>query len=114
MDSPTLAPLSVQARGKKAPVASANPLTRPDASRAGTVLTADTTPDVPIETATSPADMASPRAAPALSPAPGPMAKCPQRRASPWGSNGVRCADRGEQSVVAECSDQQIAAVVAR
>src|SRR5665648_1075177 len=69
--------LRVQASGRYAPVASAKPVTIPEASAVGRAEMADTTPEVPIEIATSPALMPRPRAAAALSPAPGPRRRPP-------------------------------------
>ena len=69
--------------------------------------TAETTPEVPMEIATSPVDMPRPRAAAALSPAPGPSAVPPQPReasAVPTCSRGpatlgrtIRCASSSER-----------------
>ena len=62
-------------------MAEANPATVPVGSAVGTSLTAQATPDVPIDTTTSPGRAPSPSAAAALSPAPGPstcpVAACP-------------------------------------
>ncbi len=63
--------LTVQTSGRKRPVASANPAMAPDGSAAGTVVTANAVPEVPIDTATSPGCRPSPSAAPMLSPVPG-------------------------------------------
>jgi hypothetical protein len=79
--SSTRAALSVQTSGRCSPVAEANPATVPVGSAVGTSLTAQATPDVPIDTTTSPGRAPSPSAAAALSPAPGPstcpVAACP-------------------------------------
>jgi len=64
--------LSVHASGRKAPVASAKPVTRPLGSAVGVAEIAETTPEVPIDSATSPSTMPRPSAAAALSPAPPP------------------------------------------
>ncbi len=58
-------------------MASANPQTMPLGSAAGTSVTAATTPDVPIDTTTSPARAPTPNAAAALSPVPGPSTAFP-------------------------------------
>jgi len=52
-------------------VASANPATMPEGSAAGRSETANTVPDVPTETTTSPGLAPSPSAAAMLSPVPG-------------------------------------------
>jgi hypothetical protein len=62
--------LTVQTSGRKRPVASAKPATAPEASAAGTAVTANAVPEVPIDTATSPGRRPSPSAAPMLSPVP--------------------------------------------
>src|SRR5580693_212572 len=72
MASRTRAPFRVQARGRKRPVASAKPAIMPVGSATGLSTTAATTPDVPMETTTSPGPAPTPRAAAALSPVPGP------------------------------------------
>ena len=73
--------LIVHTSGRNRPVASANPATAPDGSSAGTSLTANAVPEVPIDTATSPGRSPSPSAAPMLSPVPAdtaaPHAVCP-------------------------------------
>ena len=51
---------------------SANPATNPASSRTGSAVTAATTPEVPIETITSPSSAPRPSAAAALSPRPAP------------------------------------------
>src|ERR1035437_1826273 len=69
------------ARGRKRPVASANPATTPVASVVGAVCTPKTVPLVPSDTTTSPGSSPSPSAAPMLSPVPAatsiPPAVCP-------------------------------------
>ena len=60
----------MQTRGKKRPVASANPATAPLESCVGVSETAKAVPLVPSETTTSPGCACTPKAAPALSPAP--------------------------------------------
>ena len=55
-------------------MASAKPATEPVGSTAGLLVTAVTTPEVPIETTTSPSPAPRPSAAAALSPAPAPSA----------------------------------------
>jgi hypothetical protein len=73
-------------------VASANPATVPVTSATAVVVTAETTPDVPIDTMTSPGRAARASAAAALSPVPGPRtAEVPAR--SPTCSAGA--ATRG-------------------
>ncbi len=62
-------------------MAEANPAIVPVGSAVGTSLTAHATPDVPIDTTTSPGTAPSPSAAAALSPAPGPST-CPVAAAS--------------------------------
>src|SRR6266702_4513554 len=66
----TTAALTVHTSGRNRPVASANPATAPDGSAAGTWLTANAVPEVPIETTTSPGSRPRPSAAPMLSPVP--------------------------------------------
>ena len=63
----------MQTSGKKRPVASANPATAPLGSCVGVSETANAVPLVPSETTTSPGWACTPRAAPALSPAPAAM-----------------------------------------
>ena len=65
------AALSVQTSGKKRPDASANPATAPLESCVDVVDTANAVPLVPSEITTSPGSACTPRAAAALSPAPG-------------------------------------------
>ena len=62
----------VATSGRNRPVASAKPATAPDTSPTGCSATAQATPDVPIESTTSPTTAPSPSAAAALSPVPGP------------------------------------------
>src|SRR5436309_12520405 len=88
----TLAALSVHTSGRNRPVASANPAIVPDGSRTGRTATANTVPEVPIDTTTSPGRASTPSADAALSPAPGPSV-APQvvvpagsLGASTWGS----------------------------
>ena len=73
--------LIVHTSGRNRPVASANPATAPDGSAAGTSVTANAVPEVPIDTATSPGCRPSPSAAPMLSPVPAdtaaPQPVCP-------------------------------------
>ncbi len=67
-------------------MASANPATMPLGSAAGTEATAETTPEVPIDTTTSPAAAPRPSAAAMLSPVPGPStAPAP----NPWAGAGT-------------------------
>src|SRR5258705_10642615 len=82
----TRAAFRVATRGRKRPVASANPATAPVASAAGVAATQNTVPDVPMGTITSPSTAPTPRAAAALSPAPGPTPKRPAK-AGPSGPN---------------------------
>ena len=56
--------------GRNPPVASANPVTTPVPSATGRLLTVEATPEVPIETRTSPGRRSSPSAAAMLSPVP--------------------------------------------
>src|SRR2546430_4941772 len=62
--------LTVHTSGRKRPVASAKPATEPEGSAAGTDVTANAGPQVPIDTATSPGARPRPSAAPLLSPVP--------------------------------------------
>jgi pyruvate/2-oxoglutarate dehydrogenase complex dihydrolipoamide acyltransferase (E2) component len=64
-------------------VASANPATVPVGSVIGVVETMETTPEVPMETTTSPGSAARPRAAAALSPVPGPSTAPPSAASAP-------------------------------
>src|SRR5690625_6599750 len=66
--------LMVVVIGRKRPVASANPVTVPLASSGRASETIAHTPDVPIDTDTSPGPSERPRAAPMLSPVPAAMA----------------------------------------
>ena len=68
--SSTRAALRVQTSGRNRPLASANPATMPEGSAAGRSETANTVPEVPTETTTSPGLAPSPRAAAMLSPVP--------------------------------------------
>ena len=68
----TRAALSVQTSGRKRPVASAKPATRPLTSAVGLFATAKAVPLVPRETTTSPGRAPRPSAAAMLSPVPGP------------------------------------------
>ena len=67
------AALSVHTSGRKFPVASAKPATKPDESCVGVLDPANAVPEVPSETTTSPGFTPSAKAAPMLSPVPGPM-----------------------------------------
>ena len=71
------AAFTVATSGRKRPVASANPATRPDLSAAGSAATAYAVPEVPIETTTSPSPTPRPSAAPMLSPVPADSAAPP-------------------------------------
>jgi hypothetical protein len=66
----TRAALSVHTSGRKRPVASAKPATRPLGSSLGAEWTAKTVPLVPIDTTTSPGLAPSPSAVAMLSPVP--------------------------------------------
>src|SRR3954466_7514861 len=70
--SSTRAAFNVAMSGRWLPVASANPATVPGGSATAVMVTAETTPEVPMETTTSPGRAARPSAAAALSPVPGP------------------------------------------
>ena len=68
----TRAAFRVHTRGRKRPLASANPATSPDGSDDGESDPANAVPEVPRDTTTSPGPMSSDKAAPMLSPVPGP------------------------------------------
>ena len=80
-------------------MASAKPVTRPLASCVGVAETAATTPLVPRDTLVRPGRSPSPRAAPALSPQPGPSAICdrsrPRTSDPPWATTSPGPATRG-------------------
>src|SRR5690625_37340 len=86
------AALSVQARGRNRPVASAKPLTIPVPSATGSSTTADATPDVPIEPTTSAGCVSSASAAAVLSPVPGAIAvpRCSPTTSAGSGIRGKR------------------------
>ena len=67
--------------GRKRPVASAKPVTVPVASSGLVGLTIAHTPEVPMETETSPSPCERPSAAPMLSPVPAAIAAPPAVRA---------------------------------
>jgi hypothetical protein len=97
--SVTRVQLSVQTRGRKRPVASAKPATRPVPSAVGASATANTVPLVPRETATSPGPSPRARAAAMLSPVPqATTAPGATSRAWPAGSTGPRTRGRAPAS----------------
>ena len=109
--SSTRAALSVQTSGRNAPVASANPATMPVASAVGAAEIAETTPEVPIETATSPGRMPKPSAAAALSPAPGPRMDA-ANSPTPWPATSDGRQHAGQVDVgAAERQFQQVGPV---
>ncbi len=95
--------------GRKPPLASANPVTTPVPSATGVLLMADATPDVPIETRTSPGSRAMPSAAPMLSPVPpaivAPVLVVPARPAG--------CDEAGEVGAVPERLLEQVGSPLA-
>lgn len=81
--------------GRKRPVASANPVTVPEASPGRASLTIAHTPEVPIETETSPGPSDRPSAAPMLSPVPAAIAAPEAVRAmTSFGASGRRGSSR--------------------
>ncbi len=94
-------------------MASAKPATMPLSSLAGTDATAETTPDVPTETMTSPGRACSPRAAAMLSPVPGPDAAPSVSPGTAVAAGGVGGReDAGQDGVVTQGGDEQVPAVV--
>gem|GEM_PF-2324447 len=89
-------------------MASANPQTMPLGSAAGTSVTAATTPDVPIDTTTSPARAPTPNAAAVLSPVPGPSTAFPSAKRP--GRLG-RSQHPGQEGILAQSEPQQIGPV---
>ena len=100
--------------GRYPPLASAKPVTTPLPSATGTVLTAEATPEVPIESSTSPGWRAMPSAAPMLSPVP-PATSAPEvvsaatapgammrGRSTSWPSAAVARSGRQVLSAVAK------------
>ena len=101
---------SVHASGSHRPDASEKPVTRPDGSDTADSDTAATTPDVPRLSIAAPGPKSTPRAAAALSPAPGPKAISPQPRASsPCATTSYGSAIRGS-TMLSACSSLQCSA----
>ena len=92
-----------------------SPATIPDGSAAGTSATANTVPEVPIETTTSPGSAPTPSAAAMLSPVPGPRTAPTEIPGTPRRPGRLDRAEHPRQhGVVAERSLQQVAPVLRR
>src|SRR5262245_54755388 len=83
-DVSTRAAFSVHTSGSCAPVASAKPATKPDASAVTMSYVANTVPLVPSDTTTSPGWIDNPSAAAMLSPVPGPTTIPPGPAPAGW------------------------------
>ena len=101
------AAFTVATSGRKRPVASAKPATRPDSSAAGSAATAYAVPEVPIETTTSPRPRPRPSAAPMLSPVPADSAAPPGVRATISAGAASRGSPTGWPSAVSAISGSQ-------
>ena len=85
-ESKTFAALSVQANGKKLPVASAKPATSPERSWVDVLATANAVPLVPSEITRSPKVAPTPSAPEALSPAPAEIFILPLSKPNSFGA----------------------------